>query len=186
MLYRTIQSKEGTMPDALDEFLDGDNEDGDDSETEFEETAVDPTDVAYEELSAAFEHFNIELFDSRLPACLTTLQRRRSTYGYFAAGRFKRASGSEPIDEIALNPMKWRLLPIEDSLSTLVHEMCHLQQFHFGKPSRRGYHNKEWGRMMEAVGLIPSTTGKPDGRKTGQSVSHYIEEGGRFAKSCAS
>jgi hypothetical protein len=30
------------------------------------------------------------------------------------------------------------------SLSTLVHEMAHLQQNHFGKSSRTGYHNKEW------------------------------------------
>ena len=28
----------------------------------------------------------------------------------------------------------------------LVHEMAHLQQHHFGKPSRMSYHNKEWAR----------------------------------------
>jgi len=40
-------------------------------------------------LGAAFEHFNIELFDGTLPVCLITLQRRRSTYGYFSPDRFK-------------------------------------------------------------------------------------------------
>jgi hypothetical protein len=99
---------------------------------------------------------------------------------------FKRASGGEhdTVSEIALNPQKWRKLPIDENLSTLVHEMCHLQQHTFGKPSRRGYHNREWAGMMEAVGLIPSHDGKPGGRKTGQNMSDYIEPGGRFALSC--
>jgi hypothetical protein len=37
---------------------------------------------------------------------------------------------------------------------------------------------------MREVGLIPSSTGQPGGKDTGQSVSHYIEEGGRFDKAC--
>jgi len=63
--------------------------------------------------------------------------------------------------------------------------MAHLQQHHFGKPSRVSYHNKEWARMMRAIGLIPSDTGQPGGREVGQKVSHYIEEGGAFARACA-
>ena len=35
---------------------------------------------------------------------------------------------------------------------------------------------------MESVGLIPSDTGKPEGKKTGQKMTHYIEEGGRYEK----
>jgi hypothetical protein len=38
--------------------------------------------------------------------------------------------------------------------------------------------------MMEAVGLIPSDTGKPGGNKTGQSMSHYIEIHGKFDRYC--
>ena len=33
---------------------------------------------------------------------------------------------------------------------------------------------------MEAVGLVPSSTGEPGGKKSGQSVTHYIEKGGLF------
>ena len=33
---------------------------------------------------------------------------------------------------------------------------------------------------MEAVGLIPSDTGLPGGKKTGQKVSHYVVAGGLF------
>jgi predicted SprT family Zn-dependent metalloprotease len=63
--------------------------------------------------------------------------------------------------------------------------MAHLEQHHFGKPSRTGYHNKEWAGVMRAVGLIPSDTGAPGGHEVGQKVSHYIEDDGSFAKACA-
>jgi hypothetical protein len=35
--------------------------------------------------------------------------------------------------------------------------------------------------MMEAIGLIPSNTGKEGGKRTGDAVSHYIKPGGPFA-----
>jgi len=34
---------------------------------------------------------------------------------------------------------------------------------------------------MKEIGLQPSHTGEPGGKETGQKVSHYIIEGGRFA-----
>jgi ribosomal protein L37AE/L43A len=33
---------------------------------------------------------------------------------------------------------------------------------------------------MEEIGLMPSSTGRPGGRKTGQQMAHYIIKGGRF------
>ena len=60
--------------------------------------------------------------------------------------------------------------------------MCHLWQWEFGNPSRNGYHNREWSDRMEDVGLIPSDTGKPGGKKTGQRMTHYIEENGVYFK----
>lgn len=65
-------------------------------------------------------------------------------------------------------------------LSTLAHEMAHLWQHYFGKPSRTGYHNKEWADRMEKIGLMPSETGRPGGKRTGQRVSQYVIAGGRF------
>ena len=50
--------------------------------------------------------------------------------------------------------------------------------------SRSGYHNKEWGTLMKRVGLYPSNTGQPGGKETGQSVSHYIIDGGPFSIAC--
>jgi predicted SprT family Zn-dependent metalloprotease len=68
--------------------------------------------------------------------------------------------------------------------STLVHEMCHLWQSAHGKDYKKGAHNKEWARKMEAIGLIPSATGEPGGKQTGRNVTHYIEIGGPFDVAC--
>jgi len=84
-----------------------------------------------------------------------------------------------------LNPTHFRARSIEQSLSTLVHEMVHLWQHHHGKPSRTGYHNKQWAEHMRGVGLVPSDTGAPGGREVGRRVTHYIEAGGGFERSCA-
>ena len=87
-------------------------------------------------------------------------------------------------DEIALNPAHFASRTPTETLSTLVHEMVHLWQHHFGKPSRTGYHNKEWAAKMREIGLIPTDTGQPGGKDTGQKVTHIIEQGGRFDQAC--
>ena len=33
---------------------------------------------------------------------------------------------------------------------------------------------------METLGLIPSDTGRPGGKRTGQSMGHYVSDGGPF------
>jgi hypothetical protein len=147
--------------------------------------AINPTQRTYKTLDDAYRFFNERLFGGRLPGCLITMQRSKQAYGYFAGGRFGSADGKEVTDEIALNPSHFRSRTTEQSLSTLVHEMAHLQQHHFGKPGRTSYHNKEWAGMMHTVGLIPSDTGALGGREVGQKVSHYIEDGGAFALACA-
>ena len=145
-----------------------------------------PTQKHYGDLQQAYALFNEKLFGGRLPECLITMQRRSHTYGYFAGERFGATDGSGHVDEIALNPAHFKDRSTEEVLSTLVHEMVHLWQHHFGQHrSQRAYHNKEWAAKMEAVGLVPSATGEPGGKKTGQHVSHYIEEGGAFAVACA-
>ena len=140
----------------------------------------------YKDLEAAYKHFNARLFGNELPACLITVQRQRKSLGYFSGARFTRTDQAGDItDEIALNPEHFSTQTPEDMLSTLVHEMVHLWQHHFGKPSRWVAHNREWAKKMRAVGLISSDTGKPAGKETGRYVSHYIEEGGPFAHACA-
>lgn len=145
---------------------------------------MQPTPEAYAELQLAFEHFNRTLFAGELPDCLITLQRERRTFGYFSGVRFVRRSG-ERTDEIAMNPSYFAIRSVRDTLSTLAHEMAHSWQAHFGKPGRRGYHNKEWAAKMEEIGLMPSNTGEPGGKKVGEHMTHYIIAGGRFDHACA-
>jgi predicted SprT family Zn-dependent metalloprotease len=144
---------------------------------------MNPTEAAYNELRLAYDHFNRVLFEGALPACLITFQREKRTYGYFSRKRFITREG-ETTDEIALNPAYFAVCPIEEILQTLVHEMVHLWQAHFGDPGRRGYHNKEWADKMEAIGLMPSATGKPGGAKTGEKMADYLVPGARFDTAC--
>jgi predicted SprT family Zn-dependent metalloprotease len=146
---------------------------------------TDPTRTTYPALAEAYDFFNTRLFKACLPRCLITMQRKERGLRLFSADRFGTRGGNETTDEIALNPSHFRARTIEQSLSTLVHEMTHLEQHHFGVPSRAGYHNKEWAQMMHRVELVPSTTGVPGGNETGQHVSHYIESGGPFETACA-
>jgi predicted SprT family Zn-dependent metalloprotease len=139
----------------------------------------------YVTLSAAFDHFNTALFGGALPPVLITMQRRSQTLGYFAAKRFEsRAGAPRETDEIALNPACFPGRSDEDILGTLVHEMVHHWQYAFGTPSRGRYHNHEWADKMDEVGLTPTNTGFPGGRRTGQRVMHLIVPGGPFAAAC--
>lgn len=140
------------------------------------------TGETYKALQAAYDHFNGVLFNDELPQCLITLQRHKGAYGYYAVDRF--GDGKETkVDEIALNPAGFNRTA-KAVLSTLVHEMVHLQQQHLFKAPRAAYHNKQWGDLMDAIGLTPSSTGEAGGKRTGQTVSHYIVVGGAFDKAC--
>jgi hypothetical protein len=143
---------------------------------------MNPTDNTYTSLNSAYEFFNQQLFDSKLPSCLITMQRKGKAYGYFSPERFEtRTNESTNVHEIALNPALFKERSDAEILSTLLHEMVHLWQQEHGNPPRKSYHNKEWSSKMEEVGLVPSNTGLPDGKKTGQSMTHYIDESGKFA-----
>jgi predicted SprT family Zn-dependent metalloprotease len=144
-----------------------------------------PTQHTYDSLTKAYDYFNERLFHGKLPPCLITMQRKNKAYGYFAGDRFGTRDGSQKADEIALNPTHFRARTNEEVLSTLAHEMVHLWQHHYGKPSRTTYHNKEWAKTMREIGLIPSNTGQPGGKETGQQMTHYIEAGGKFSTECA-
>ena len=83
------------------------------------------------------------------------------------------AETTDVYDEIAINPATVNRPP-RDVLGTLLHEMCHIWQFNFGKTSRNGYHNAQWANKMLEVGLRPINAKNPD-RMTGQACTHAIE-----------
>lgn len=125
----------------------------------------------------AYDLMNQEFWGGELPDCLVTLQRSRGARGYFATERFQDSAGAT-VHEISLNPEHFDR-DLRDITSTLLHEMVHLWQQENGKPSRNGYHNREWAGEMQRVGLMPVSLDNP-GKMTGQKVTHEMEEGGVY------
>ena len=140
------------------------------------------TKIEYSELAVVYGHMNKNLFKGTLPDCLITLQHGQRFAAYFCRDKFRGRKKNIKTHEIALNTDVYVVQEDVEILSSLVHEMVHLWQCAFGSPSRGGYHNKQWANKMESVGLMPSDTGQPGGRKTGQSMSDYIIPGGIFEK----
>jgi SprT-like family len=116
---------------------------------------------------------------------LITYQRQAHSRGYFSPDRFSGRIGEfgRHEHELALNPDAFIDRTDKQIVSTLVHEMVRVWQHAFGKPSARGYHNREWARMMKEIGLQPSSTGAVGGKEVGQQMSHYIIPGGPFVRS---
>lgn len=134
----------------------------------------------YKKFQHAFDTFNKELFESKLPQVFFTYARKKGAAGYFAPESYKARLNGETTHEIAMNPDAFRSRSNMEILSTLAHEMAHLWQHEFGTPPRRCYHDKEWGAKMDEIGLPPSSTGAEGGKRTGQRMSHYIHGGGSF------
>jgi hypothetical protein len=143
---------------------------------------ADPTRTQFEAYSLAFDHFNQAIFGNELPRCIITFNRPSRAHGFFAPLRWTRPDGRT--HEISLKPDVLSR-PIEDAMSTLVHAMVHLWQQEHGNAGRAGYHNREWAAKMEAVGLMPTATGEPRGKRTGLRVTHSIIDGGPFRRAVA-
>ena len=143
------------------------------------------TRTAYQGFQDAYDFFNRELFAGSLPQVLVTLQRHARTYGYFSPQRFHGRIDKTAVHELALNPDGFAGRTDAMILSTLVHEMCHVWQQTYGKAPRKGYHDRKWAAKMKEVGLQPSSTGEEGGAETGQSMSHYILPGCRYAQAYA-
>ncbi len=142
------------------------------------ETFFGVTPQQFNTLEDLFTFYNEKLFAGSLPYCLVNLSRHRLTAGFFIEKNWQSVTG-ETKHEISINPdtmgagdMFWH--------STLVHEMVHMWQFEFGKPSRYNYHNKEWALKMMDIGLMPTSTGQPGGKPIGQNMDHYAMEGRGF------
>lgn len=153
----------------------------------YDKDAYDPVNIPtqqHAQLQAAFDHFNDVLFDGQLPQCMITMQRKNGSRGFLKADAFSRKRGNAQTHELAINPDHMGRSDRE-VLSTVVHEMCHLWQQEHGKPTRNGYHNKQWAHKMREVGLMPSHTGEPGGKQTGAKMTHYIVKNGPFAAACS-
>lgn len=138
------------------------------------------TTIQFKTLDDLYRFYNQAIFGGTLSDCIVNMSRHGGSYGFFAANRWRGENEAKKIiHEISINPDFMNREDIEWH-STLVHEMCHLWQEDFGKPSRGGYHNRQWADKMVQVGLMPTDTGEPGGKQTGQYVTHYIIPDGRF------
>jgi predicted SprT family Zn-dependent metalloprotease len=141
------------------------------------------TTVQFKTLDDLYKYYNESLFGGELKECMVNMSRHNNTFGFFAANRWKAGKGGDKkiVHEISLNP-DYLDRPFVEWHATLVHEMVHLWQEDFGHPSRAAYHNKEWGWKMDEIGLVPSATGEPGGKRTGQYMHHYVNPEGLFIK----
>lgn len=137
----------------------------------------------YSQLDRAYRHFNEALFGGELDECLLTLRSSDRHSGYHHKDRFISKDGSL-LSELGLNPSAFTHRPIEYALSTLVHEMVHHWQSQHGNDTPSNAHNKEWAEKMQEVGLMPSDTGLPGGKQTGQTMTHYVMPEGQFIVAC--
>lgn len=138
-----------------------------------------PTTEQFLNYQKAYDYFNEYLFGGELKPCLLNFSRKNKVYGFFARERWFNEENNEYTHEISLNP---DILdrPLDHTFATLVHEMCHQWHYDYGeKPSKIGYHNKEWANKMLEVGLIPDDG---TGKMTGYRVSHRIDENGMFKR----
>jgi hypothetical protein len=138
-----------------------------------------PTVQQYTSYQGAYDYFNKTLFADRMKPCILVLGRSAKSRGHFAPDLWSSKDGGT-VHEISLNPDLLEQ-PFEETMSTLVHEMCHQWQWDYGTRPRRGYHDREWVTIMMERGLVPSSTGQPGGKQTGQKITHYIQDGGKFA-----
>ncbi len=141
------------------------------------------TEETYQLFDQAYDFFNLRLFDNMLPQCIITFQRQPRLMGYASFSRWMNQE-KQYVDELAINPEYFANYPLSEIFQTLCHEMVHIWQQHFGRPSRRGYHNKEWSDKMIAIGLMPSSTGKPGGDLVGQTMMDYVIDDGKFIQVC--
>ena len=147
--------------------------------------SLPPTYRQSKALQEAYDFLNLALFDGSLKPCILTLSGR-SKDGYFAPDRWVDEAGRK-VHEIGLNPLLLSKPEIHDVMATLVHNMTHQWQWEQGETIDRrktysGYHNKEWAMKLSSLGLMPSDTGKEDGKATGFVMSQYVVTGGEFSQ----
>jgi predicted SprT family Zn-dependent metalloprotease len=147
-----------------------------------------PTLLQFNALQKAYDFYNVRLFKPVFgellpPVMLSLNDNHKNKYlGYYAFDRYVDENGTI-LSLINITPEHLNR-SFTKVMSTLVHEMCHHYQYNFGvkKGRRSPYHNLEYARIMERVGLICSNTGQIGGKQTGIQMTHYILEKGKFEK----
>ena len=139
-----------------------------------------PTLDFYSYLQSAFDFFNKELFDGKLSPVMFTITRKKRVCGYFRNDAWVTENG-QSCHEIAVNPAYFITASPLEIYQTIAHEQAHQYIHQYGKPSRNGYHSREWANLMIDIGLMPVAK---NGGVTGQAVGDKPIAGGRFERAC--
>ena len=146
-----------------------------------------PTTTLATELQTAFDHFNKTIFGGALPHVMLRVERLKKYKGYFKGGCWGATVTDSNVSEIVMDPILFRERKLAETLSTLVHEMVHLQDHVNGTAPKKAYHGKSWVAIMNTVGLTPvimDAKGNKTGKATGVNSTHKIVIGAPFDVSC--
>lgn len=113
-------------------------------------------------LEKLFDMLNADLFDSELERPIITLIPSSRSYGHYVPSPIWNIKDEQRRElNIATGTLR---RPIEDTIGTLVHEMCHIynnEVLNTQDCSRGGtYHNREFKKAAEAHGLKVSRSDK--------------------------
>jgi len=106
------------------------------------------------QLEKAYNIINKEFFNNELPFVIITVASTPKAYGHFTVSKVW-STETENKHEINISA-DYLNRPLEDTITTLIHEMCHLFCSVHGikDTSNRGvYHNKNFRKVAEDHGL---------------------------------
>jgi len=140
------------------------------------------TDSHHNKLDELFHYYRKMLFDVELSDCMITLGTDHEESNFFKPKAWLDKSDKlSLISNIILNPVIIGRKSINWHIA-IVLGMVHLKQYLYGNPGRRGYHNLEYAKMTEKVGIIMSDIGMSVGKKTGEKLLSYIPANSPFEK----
>ena len=106
-------------------------------------------------LEKYFRALNTRFFEGSLPECIITLKATPTAYGHISCGKVWQA-GETARHEINISTL-YLDRPVEETVSTLLHEMCHLycsvNNIKDTSGSSHAYHNKNFKAVAETHGL---------------------------------
>jgi len=118
-----------------------------------------PTTEQASALALAFDYLNERLFQGAIPRPMISFRRdpKIKGGGCFAPSRW--VQDGEVVAELTINALDMAASNVTGVFAIMAHEMTHAWQHANGKPSRDGYHNKEWLSKAREIGL--ETHGDP-------------------------
>ena len=109
------------------------------------------------QLEKLFRMLNNDFFNGQLEMPIITIQSTPRAYGHYSVSPIWTVNGEDKKHEINVGAGTLDR-PIENVITTLLHEMCHYYNdtvLHVQDCSRGGtYHNKEFKKTAESTGLI--------------------------------